>query len=1073
MELKRRIERLLSAGRKADDFFQDDPLRLVAKKDAPRDELADIPAERIGRYKLLQKLGEGGMGVVYMAEQQEPVRRRVALKIIKLGMDTRAVVARFEAERQALALMDHPNIARILDGGATETGRPYFVMELVQGISITEYCDKNQLTISARIQLFMKVCEAVQSAHLKGIIHRDIKPSNVMVTLHDGVPVPKVIDFGVAKATNQELTAKTHFTNYATLIGTPAYMSPEQAEMSGLDVDTRSDIYSLGVLLYELLTGTTPFPEQRLRSVGYGEMQRIITQEEPQRLRTRISTMEGATQSAVARNRSAEAIALGNQLKGDLDSIVMRCLEKDRTRRYENATGIASDIQRHLKNEPVHARPASAAYRMHKFVRRNKVGVAVAGIVLIAILASLVTAAISYRQTQLAAIRATRFQYASDMNLARAAEEDGNLFRGLQLLERHRPGSSNYNSKIPDLRGWEWRQLWKQCQSEEIATLGSHSNDVITVGFSPDGKTAFSGGNDRILRLWDTKTMRQSGVIPHDDEVIGAAFSPDGRWLVSITDTNLIVREWPSQAIKSVVTKEWFRVNTLAFSPDSKLLAWAEYDRGIFLWDLEGGREIANFPGTFGWIVPLGLAFSPDGRTLAHTESETGEILLRNVSDLSVTRRWQAHSWYITRIFFSADGKQLISGSADRSVKVWDVASGREVNQFNYPLGFGASRVSSPRLSADGTMLATATSGGGVAISIQEIPGGREVIRLRGNKNMVSDGAFSPDGRTFISGSYDGSVRLWSLDASPKALDVRPFPVDYQEPRGPNNGFSLSPDGRHLVTVFKNATFSIHEIPNLVESPRHPLPVKNFTAVGIAAGGKLVAFVEEAGNVVFWRADTGETNWFGQPMTNGSNRAVFSLDGQRLAVGNGGKIAICDLESGQTRLFDIDNPGALCFLSFSSDGQKLMAGKTDGTVKVWDFTKANPEIPRAGDNFQVCGITLLPGEKTLVSVSRQIRFWDLETGTTRRILEPRVAVFRSVALSSDGRRLAVGAADGIITLWDLASMQEVATLTGHTRPAMDLRFLPDGNTLVSVSVNDVRVWRAAPLQEVGGRSESR
>ena len=245
--------------------------------------------DRIGRYKLLEKIGEGGMGVVYMAEQEEPVRRRVALKIIKLGMDTRQVVARFEAERQALAMMDHPNIAKVLDGGATETGRPYFVMELVQGVPITEFCDKNQLSTEERLKLFIPVCQAIQSAHQKGIIHRDIKPSNVLVTLHDGVPVPKVIDFGIAKATNQKLTEKTLFTNFATMIGTPAYMSPEQAEMSGLDIDTRSDIYSLGVLLYELLTGTTPFPEKRLRSVGYSEMQRIIVEEEPERPSTRLT----------------------------------------------------------------------------------------------------------------------------------------------------------------------------------------------------------------------------------------------------------------------------------------------------------------------------------------------------------------------------------------------------------------------------------------------------------------------------------------------------------------------------------------------------------------------------------------------------------------------------------------------------------------------------------------------------------------------------------------------------------------------------------------------------------------
>ena len=289
-ELRRRVKKLLRAGRKAKEFFQkhNPAAALGGNLDIAAEVVSEGAGTVIGRYKLLEKIGEGGMGVVYMAQQEEPVRRRVALKIIKLGMDTKQVVARFEAERQALALMDHPNIAKVLDGGATDTGRPYFVMELVHGVPITEFCDRNRLPARERIKLFITVCQAIQSAHQKGIIHRDLKPTNILVTLDAGVPMPMVIDFGVAKATQQKLTEKTVFTNYATMIGTPAYMSPEQAEMSRLDVDTRSDIYGLGVLLYELLTGTTPFPEKRLRSASYQEMQRIIMEEQPERPSTRL-----------------------------------------------------------------------------------------------------------------------------------------------------------------------------------------------------------------------------------------------------------------------------------------------------------------------------------------------------------------------------------------------------------------------------------------------------------------------------------------------------------------------------------------------------------------------------------------------------------------------------------------------------------------------------------------------------------------------------------------------------------------------------------------------------------------
>ncbi|NNF43022.1 MAG: serine/threonine protein kinase, partial [Phycisphaerales bacterium] len=346
---------------------------------ASADELPDAAGVTLDKYTLVRKLGEGGFGVVYLAEQVEPVRRQVAVKIIKLGMDTREVIARFEAERQALALMDHPGIATVLDAGATEAGRPYFVMELVRGESITSYCDRHNLELSARLALFRQVCQAVQHAHQKGIIHRDLKPSNVLVTLQDNNPVPKVIDFGIAKATHQRLTERTMFTEHRQLIGTPEYMSPEQAEMTGLDIDTRSDIYSLGVLLYELLTGVTPFDSRKLRSAAYGEIQRIIREETPAKPSTRLSSVDSLP--SIAAHRQTEPRRLGLMVRGDLDWIVMKALEKDRTRRYDTASAFAADIERYLENEPVEASPPSAVYRVRKFVKRHRGRVIAASLV--------------------------------------------------------------------------------------------------------------------------------------------------------------------------------------------------------------------------------------------------------------------------------------------------------------------------------------------------------------------------------------------------------------------------------------------------------------------------------------------------------------------------------------------------------------------------------------------------------------------------------------------------------------------------------------------------------------------
>ena len=402
--LRSLIEEMLTSQDEADDLFVRgrsafasaalDLQATAANLPTPAPE-QDIPEEKIGQrvgsYKILERIGEGGWGIVYMAEQESPVRRRVALKVIKPGMDTQRVILRFEAERQALAMMEHPNIARVLDAGATDAGRPYFVMELVRGVKITEHCDRNNLDTRERLDLFIQACHAIQHAHQKGVIHRDIKPSNVLVTLQDGVPVPKVLDFGIAKAVEGKLTEHTLFTPMEQLVGTPAYMSPEQAEMSGLDVDTRSDIYSLGVLLYELLTGRTPFDSKQLAHSGLEQLRRTLRETEPQRPSRILTTLEGSELLATARHRHAQPPDLISTIKGDLDWIVMKALEKDRARRYETVNGLMRDVERYLDNEPVAARPPSRLYRFRKLVRRNRGVFAAAGAVALALIVGLGT----------------------------------------------------------------------------------------------------------------------------------------------------------------------------------------------------------------------------------------------------------------------------------------------------------------------------------------------------------------------------------------------------------------------------------------------------------------------------------------------------------------------------------------------------------------------------------------------------------------------------------------------------------------------------------------------------------
>jgi serine/threonine protein kinase/tetratricopeptide (TPR) repeat protein len=415
--LRERVRALLEAHAEPDSL-------LAGAGKPPAAVHEEKQGDRIGHYKLLQKLGEGGCGVVWMAEQEEPVRRRVALKIIKLGMDTKAVVARFEAERQALALMDHPNIAKVHDAGSTDGGRPYFVMELVRGIPITKYCDENHLTPAARLELFIQICQAVQHAHQKGIIHRDLKPSNILVTVNDGAPTPKIIDFGIAKATQGRLTDATVFTAFEQFIGTPVYMSPEQAEMSSLDIDTRSDIYSLGVLLYELLTGRPPFDPKKFAAASVDQIRQQIREVEPPRPSARLRTLTDEEQTTIARLRSTAPSNLSIILRGDLDWVVMRCIEKDRTRRYDTANGLAADIQRYLRNEPVVARPPSTTYLLQKLVRRHKVGFASGAVVIVALVIGMV---VSVRQ------RAVAVQARAEAESARSKAED--LVGGFLLAE--------------------------------------------------------------------------------------------------------------------------------------------------------------------------------------------------------------------------------------------------------------------------------------------------------------------------------------------------------------------------------------------------------------------------------------------------------------------------------------------------------------------------------------------------------------------------------------------------------------------------------------------------------------
>ena len=923
--LRQEVESLLFAHAQAGEF-----LDLTRSIPAP-DFLIECAGTMIGRYKLLQKIGEGGFGVVYMAEQVEPVQRKVALKIIKAGMDTKEVIARFEAERQALALMDHPGIANILDAGATEAGRPYFVMELVNGIPITDYCDRKKLPTAERLQLFMKVCHAVQHAHQKGIIHRDLKPSNVLVTLHDGEPVPKVIDFGVVKALGQKLTQKTLFTAFQRMIGTPAYMSPEQAELSGLDIDTRSDIYSLGVLLYELLTGVTPFDKETLAQVALDEIRRMFRETEPSKPSTRLQTL-GEKLAEVAQRRRTEPMALRRLLRGDLDWIVMKCLEKDRKRRYETPDALATDVGRHLSQEPVTAAAPDAFYLAGKFVRRHKAGLITATALAVALLAGLLVSvwqAGVARRAQRAAeaarqqeaqlrlraeqeeLTARRNLYAADMNLANQALEAGNWGRARTMLMPHKPEAGQQ-----DLRGFEWRYLWAAARGDNFATFRGHSNVVTSVAVSPDGKTVLSGSQDQTVRMWDFASGVCVGVLPpFGGLVYSVAFSPDGKLFAVGSSEGASLWRTETRERLSVLGGTAARV---AFSPVGTLIAfgtsttWSPRDgRSVTLVDYSTGERVANFPDGGSHAT-----FSPDGKLLALAGRNDGVRIwdIGSRREVGVLRKADT----VVGLAFSPDGQNLVASYWGGDLFVWDVAGLR----IRTSLAGHSRRVWQVGFSPDGHTMASVSSD--QTVRLWEVTTWRPMLVLRGHGNEIWSVAFTPDGRTLVTGSKDESIML-----SP-VKPLRPAEV-IRDIRSPPR---ISSDGSTLAALGGNGKVTLWDLPGrrlTTELPVGDLPV------GFLPDGRLLVTLGGSAVLTVWDASNSSVQ--SQTKLRGADPitwAVLSPDGQTVATGNKSeRVRLWNTRTGEVRGVVDGHTCDDAAFAFSPDNRRLVSVR-GATANIWD-----------------------------------------------------------------------------------------------------------------------------------------
>jgi WD40 repeat protein len=1032
-----------------------------------------LPLPRaFGDYELLEEIARGGMGIVYRARHLS-LDRIVAVKLLLFGpLSSPEFVKRFRAEASAAASLQHPNIVAIHEVGVHQ-GQHYFAMDFVEGQSLAKLISGFGFRIpdfKRAVGYLKTIAEAIHYAHERGILHRDLKPSNVLIDANDQ---PRVTDFGLAR----RLEGDSELTVTGQVLGSPNYMPPEQAVGKRGKVSRRSDVYSLGAMLYHLLTGRPPFVGEALTDT----LEQVL---------------------------NAEPVAprlLNPSVPRDLETICLNCLEKEPDKRYATAQALADELGRFLNNEPVHAHPITRAERVWRWCRRKPALASLVVALHLVFALGLAGVFWQWRRAELNAtheagereraeqesLKARRFAYASDMNLAHQAVDDGDLFRAFQLLDRHRPtfGVPALAGSPPkradgetdrlkaglqtDLRGWEWRYLWQQCQGDQRFILGYHSNGVTAVGFLPDGKAAFSAGNDKVVRLWDLESRQQIGLLKHEYGVSGAACSPDGRWLATGTESEHVkgpLRLWNLATREATVltTHFWLRP-TLVLSPDSELLAFVDLPRGVHLWSISAGQVITNLPAESPYLSPLGVAFSPDGQTLAYAENRAGDIVLWDLRSRSVVQRLSGHQWCVTALAFTPDGQFLASGGMDRMVKLWDVAAGRARDTFtNY-----TDSLTALAFSRNGETLAIAC---GQRLTLLDITRRTEVSQLRGHQSLVTGLALTPDGRSLITGGGfgmmgipggDGTVRVWDVAARPKESETRRFQTGLTSFGGGSGAaLCLSPDGRHLLSAFTDNTFSIWETPKLTEISRRPLPLTNFACAALATGGKLVAFVAEDGNILFWHSDSNQTNWFARPTTNTSNRAVFSSDGNQLALGGGfGEVCVCDV-TGRTKLHRFRNDGHVVMsLAFAKDSQKLMAGFHSGLVKVWDLSGHNGERTFERHNKQVRGLALLPDGQTLVSAGTDVRFWDLNSQREFVRIQPRQTQFLSCSISPDGRRLAVGAADGLITIWDLASRQEVATLNGLDRRVNDVAFLSDGHSLVSVGQEQVRVWRAASFEE--------
>ena len=1066
-QLRAEVEALLKAHKEAGDFLE--APAFGANATLENSAMIEGPGTLIGRYKLLELIGEGGMGLVYLAEQQEPIRRKVALKIVKLGMDTKQVIARFEAERQALAVLDHPNIAHVYDAGATETGRPYFVMEYVKGISITKYCDERKLNIEQRLRLFEQVCEGVHYAHQKGIIHRDLKPSNILVSVHGDRAVPKIIDFGIAKAITQPLTDKSFVTFQDQLLGTPQYMSPEQVDMATQDIDTRSDIYSLGVVLYELLTGVLPFEKESFERAGFAEIQQTLRELEPASPSIRLTSL-GEKAKAIAVSRGTQVLTLARRLHRELEWIPLKAMRKDRCRRYRSASELADDVRNYLNGLPLIAGPETAMYRVRKFVRKHAGSVTMVALIAVAIILGFVVSTAMYfraeqarmraenaekvaqeqrkiaeQQRKLAETRAEDYRrslYSSKIHSADIELARGNYYRANQLL----------TSCPRDLWGWEWYHLWQICHSTYMI-LGEHTGSA-NAAFSPDGKSIISGSVGEDLILWDAMTGTKEQILKgHSGTVYSVAFSPDGKKIVS-GSIDGIVTVWDAETGLDVMTHKDHNeiVCSVAFSADNNNIASVGRNGRIKIRNAVTGKEVASFslsiPDDEGGVGECKVVFSPDGKHIATSNDWDATI---EVWDLTTGNKISTMEEAGDTFAFTQDGQFIISYDWWGNILKWNWAKGIKEVLFHIRLLSG----STAAFSADGKYFAQGHTEGEVEVWDLALQKKELAIRIH---NRVRFLAFNPDSTRILSGDGRGTICIWEFSKTDK---VKRF-VSHDMPV---LSVAVSPDNSRIVS----AEYGKISVWDIVEGKE----IRSFSGDGIVCVdyspiSQHIVSVDRKGKVKLWDvSEEAKPRVYTMDMTETPfiRGVTFSPDGRYIMVASTswkrGKITILDVTTVEPILM-FDTPYQSGCPFFSPDGRSLVSGNRD-TIKTWDATTGAELLTLNSTSIGYVRACIGNG-RYIASNGNVVTVWDVKA--QNEIISWNAGDRATTLISSpDGRRVVSSSYDSI-KIWDATTGEEILTLDAQSR-VLTVVFSPDGKLIVAgCEDGSIKIWDSAGPEEV-------